>query len=166
MKYVLIVLVIIICILIGIKIKQYFIKRYLLYKDLALFCESIFNEISYNSEKMTCVIENNISVFKNDTNLLLNNYLKYLLNLITLNELKIKIKALLYYLNDAEKEEILNFFVNLGSFTKQEELTRLSSSLLKFRVLVEKSRGDKDKFSNMYLKLFFALGFTIAIVFI
>ena len=65
MKVFLLCLVLGCCILIGLKIKEYFKRRQIFYQNFCVFCEKLQNKISFSNTKIKLIILEEIDVTVN-----------------------------------------------------------------------------------------------------
>lgn len=164
MKFFLLIVVVLCCILIGILIKNHYKRRYDFYNDLCSFCDDTKVMISYTQDKLEEIISKYMVRCKKDFNKFLKNYQKFLKNEISKEEF------ILFkdnnFLKPNEKEDISNFFLELGKMAKEEEVEKLILSKLKFEDRKKILDEENKKYSNMYLKLFVVLGFALFIIFL
>lgn len=166
MKILLIFVVFFCCVLIGILIKKYFVKRQNFFCDLHTFCENLSSDISYNNEKLSIIINKNLSLFNADINLLFNSFNNYLAGQITAQEFIKSFNQKFYYLTEKERSEVVNFFINLGSFAKEEELQKIFNFVNLINPIKKEVIEKNKKFSSLYFKLFLFLGIIFVIIFI
>ncbi|MBE5746505.1 MAG: hypothetical protein E7359_04410 [Clostridiales bacterium] len=167
MKLFLIFTILICCIFIGIVIKNYLLKREKFFTNLLIFLENILNNILFNNEKLVNILNNiNDNLLNNDFKDFIDTYIKNLENKITNKEFESLFKNKFYYLDDFEKNRILQFFNALGSQTKEEEIKKINIFIKEILNLKNESKNKNKKYSNLYLKLFIALGLLFVIIFI
>ena len=166
MRLFLIIIVLFCSILIGIKIKNYFIKREKFFLEVVKLAEIISNEISYRSEKLILIIEKCFNNFDSSLNACLATFRDYLKNIISKQELKNKIKKELNFLNDDEVNLFFNFLFSLGEQTKEEEIINILNYKKRICNFYDDAKIKNNKYSNLYLKLFIVLGLTIGILFL
>lgn len=166
MKLFLILVVFFCCIIIGVLIKKYFVKRQNFFCDLHSFCENLSNDISYNNEKLNLIINKNISIFNSDINGVLILFDSFLLNKITEQEFKQSVNQKLNFLSEKERYEIINFFINMGKYAKEEELQKILNFVSLINPIKDEVTEKNKKFSSLYFKLFLFLGIIFVIIFI
>ncbi|MBQ9792608.1 MAG: hypothetical protein IJW32_02540 [Clostridia bacterium] len=166
MKIFLIIVIILCCVLIGINIKRYFLKRNQFYENLSIFCENLLNEICFNNQKLPLIIENNFGNFNEDFNKLLIFFNELLLDKISKEEFKKKIHKIFSYLNKNEINNFIKFLFSIGTQMKEEEIDKVKNFINFIKIPFNTEREKFKKYSNLYFKLFVALGLVFAIIFI
>ncbi|MBQ3214362.1 MAG: hypothetical protein IJB10_05120 [Clostridia bacterium] len=166
MKIFLIIIIFLCCVLIGINIKSYFIKRKTFYQNLNFFCENLFNEISFNNQKLSIIVRNNFYNFNEDFNTILLSFEDFLLNKISKKDFEKSLNKNLYYLNKTEIKSLLNFLYSIGSQTKEEEIDKIKKFIKHINIPIKEENEKTKKYSTLYFKLFIVLGLAIAIIFI
>lgn len=166
MKFFLIIVVFLCCVLIGFFIKNHFLKRQRFFEDLIKFIEDIVNEISFKNEKLNLIVEKNLDIFCEPLNYSLNLFKNYLDNTMSANELKFALRTKLNFLNEEEIKLFVNFLFSLGGQTKDEEINKLLINKTKLITIYDEAKNKNGKYSSLYFKLFFVLGLTISILFL
>lgn len=164
LKILLLLTIFVCCLLIGLGINNYYKKRKNFYCDLSNFCENCKVHISYANTKLGQIVEKMINEMGRDFGELLENFEKYTKNQIEKEEFFYRNK--LNFLNPSERKDVLDFFLKLGEFDKNEELEKIESSKINFDERKTKTSSDYKKFSSFYLKLFVIIGLAIVIIFI
>lgn len=164
MKIFLLSIIFLCCVIIGVKIFNYYSKRKEFYNQLCIFCEKSKIFISYSQEKLGNIINFKNCDFKNDFYNFLLFYEKYLNNQISLEEFKNYNE--LNFLSNEEKSEVLNFFSGLGNMTREEEIEKIELSNIRFLNSKNSAFDEHKKFSMLYVKLFIIIGFAFVIIFI
>ncbi len=166
MKLILIFTIFFCCVLIGILIKKYYAKRQNFFCDLQTFCENLLNDISYNNEKLNLIINKNLELFNSDINFLFCSFNNLLMGHISLQQFSKSLNQKFNYLTDKERQEVTNFFINLGSLAKEEELQKILNFIALITPMKNENTEKNKKFSSLYFKLFLFLGIIFVIIFI
>ena len=166
MKLFLILTIFFCCVLIGILIKKYYLKRQTFFNDLYLFTQNLSSDISYTSEKLLVILNKNMKLFNSDINFLFLNFSNYINNKISLEEFEKNVNKKFNYLQEKEKFELINFLVTLGNLAKEEELNKSTNFLNIVKSFKVEATEKNKKFSSLYFKLFLFLGITFVVVFI
>lgn len=166
MKVLLLFVIFICCVLIGCSIKNFYKKRKNFFYDFKNFCDDLTNDISYKNEKLEIIVKNKISIYSDDFVLLLNIFLKDIIDEHNIKKFKENIFKQLNFLSKEELNFVTNFFINLGGFSKEEELFQINEIKKEIEKYKNEAFDNNKKFSNLYFKLFFILGLIIVIFFI
>ena len=164
MKIFLVLIIFICCVSIGLAIKQYYLRRQDFYRDLFSFCQNTKVYISYSQAKLSEIIEKNLLNCKKDFLYFLQLFHNYLAGNITKKDFISN--SNLVFLDNEEREEVLNFFCQLGNMAKEEELEKIEVNMQNFERKSRKSQEENKKFSSLYVKLFLVLGLAIIIIFV
>lgn len=166
MRFFLLLTIFICCVIIGLLIKFYFIKRKNFYESLTVFSKNLKNNISFNNEKLNTIISKDINNYSKEFNEFLFIFNEYLKNKKTKIELKKDFENKLNFLSYEEKNILISFLFLLGTQTSEEEVSKINN----FSEIIEKTKEEtiiKSKnYSNLYFKLFLFLGLLIFIIFI
>lgn len=166
MKIFLIIIIILCCFLIGINIKKYFLKRKQFYENIYIFCENLLNEISFNNQKLSLIIKNNFDNFNEDFNKMLFLFNEAILDKISKEEFKKKTCKIFYYLNKNEFNNLTKFLFSIGTQTKEEETDKVKNFINFIKTPLNTESEKVKRYSNLYFKLFIALGLVFAIIFL
>lgn len=155
------------CVLVGIKIKEYFKRRQYFYQNFCNFCETLQNKISFNNQKINLILQEEIdSVGNTDFKKFLLLFLEYTNNQLSTDGFKQQFYKNFNFLNRDEQQEYFSFLVKFGTLSKEEELSNVTNYLLKFNKQLEEIKQSNLKYSNFYFKLFLILGLTFIVIFI
>ena len=155
------------CVLVGLKIKEYLKRRLKFYKNFCSFCETLKNKISFSNDKIASILIEQLQETNDvDFKKFLKVYLDYIQSNISKLEFQKKLSREICFLNKDEQTEVFTFLFNLGSFSKDEEISTISNYLTKISVKIIDLNLKYVKFSNLYLKLFIILGLMLFVIFI
>jgi len=167
MKTYLIILVLIVCIVIGYKIKIYFSIRHNFYKSLIEFAKDYRTCVLSTHEKLILIIEEekqktSNKIFQN----FLDDFEMFIYQKVDKTEFENLQFKNLFFLSKSEISEICNFFCGFGKFDLEEENLRVKDKIISWE---EKSNNlffQERNYGNMALKLFFVFGLFLVVVFI
>lgn len=164
MKIVLLIITFVCIVSIGFMINLYYKKRKDFFCDICSFCDSLKVTISYSQNKLNEIIFDFKKTCSKEFCEFLTNFEKFLENKCSKEQFEkcseIKI------LNDKEKQDVINFFVKLGSLGVEEEVEKIVLNKNIFSKTKEKCEEQQRKLSPLYIKLFVVLALGILIIFL
>lgn len=166
MKFLLLILIFICFVLIGILIKNYFLRCKIFYENLYMFCNVLNLEISFKNEKLNLIIKNNTNKFSDGFVEILKIFNDFLNNKLTKKNCEKQIVKKLNFLSNEEISLFLAFVFSLGEKSKEEELELILNFKKEIEERKQKSIFNNKRYSNLYFKLFLIVGLMIFIIFI
>lgn len=167
MKIFLLIIVLICCILVAFKIKNYFKDRKVFFENLITFCQNIKNKISYQNEKLGLMIKDELnSNYDKGFLEFLKEFQKYINQDIDKNNLKIVLAKKLNFLKDNEIDALFNYILKIGNSFQEEEIEHIIYFEKWANHQLEKINSFNSRFASLYFKLFVILGILIFIIFI
>ena len=163
MKFVLVGIVLLGMGYIGYGLSKFYKKRKRFFEDLTLFCEKLCVDISFSSESLKTIINQNYECFSKDFKIVLNGYLTFLETNGSVLENETLFKKL-NVVKDEEKEAILLFFKNLGRLDACNQVAEINNFKLKFLDLKKGAEEENKKFGSLSLKLLVLLGILVVII--
>lgn len=131
------------------------------------FCQNIKTKISFSNEKLTLLIDEEISNCLDKEFL---SFLKifegYVSKQISKEEFELELKMILNFLKQNEFNFIFSFLKNIGGFYQDEEIEQLTNFEIWLQERLKDTINFNKKFLNVYFKLFIILGLMIFIIFI
>lgn len=162
----LILVVLICCILIGCFISNYYKKRNIFFAELLSFTQFLKTHVKHGNEKLAVVI-NRFSLSDSDNfNNLIFKYELFIDNKLDKIEFESFINNNLLFLKDKEKKTVFNFFITLGNFDEDCELTNLEVFEKNLENLVKFTTNESNKFSPFAIKMSVLIGSLLFIIFI
>lgn len=168
MKIILLAIVLICCFIIAIKIKSFFLIKHTFFKKLLFFCQNMQNSISYQKEKIVCIIDKEFNFNKSDKNfrVFLGILKRYFNCDLTRDEFKKILTQDLFFLNSIDIDVIYNFFISFGNSFQEEELNKINNFKHYLNSCLIKSDEFNKKYVSLYFKLFIIFGIMLFIIFI
>ena len=163
MKFVLVGIVLLGMGYIGYGLSKFYKRRKRFFEDLTLFCEKLCVDISFSSESLKTIINQNYECFSKDFKIVLNGYLTFLETNGSVLENETLFKKL-NVVKDEEKEPILLFFKNLGRLDACNQVAEINNFKLKFLDLKKGAEEENKKFGSLSLKLLVLLGILVVII--
>ena len=163
MKYLLIVVCVVCCIMAGLLCGKHLKKKARFYSDLCLFCEDLMLEIKGKLQTLPNFVSTHKNMFGKEFSLVLDKYEDYLSGKIEQKEFfDLEISSL----SSNEVKDVCVFLMGLGNFLTEEELTKLQVNKSKFQLKSKACDENKNKFYGTYMKLFVVAGVAFAIIFL
>lgn len=163
MKYLLIVVCVVCCIMAGVLCGRYLKKRAKFYSDLCLFCEDLMLEIKGKLQTLPNFVSAHKNMFGKEFSIVLDKYEDYLSGKIEQKEFfDLEISSL----SSNEVKDVCVFLMGLGNFLTEEELAKLQVNKSKFQLKSKACDENKNKFYGTYMKLFVVAGVAFAIIFL
>lgn len=163
MKFVLVGIVLLGMGYIGYGLSKFYKRRKRFFEDLTLFCEKLCVDISFSSESLKTIINQNYECFSKDFKIVLNGYLTFLETNGSVLENETLFKKL-NVVKDEEKEPILLFLKNLGRLDACNQVAEINNFKLKFLDLKKGAEEENKKFGSLSLKLLVLLGILVVII--
>ncbi|MGN0798682.1 MAG: hypothetical protein ACI4L7_03895 [Christensenellales bacterium] len=163
MKYLLIFVCIVCCIMAGLLCGRYLKKRAKFYSDLCLFCEELMLEIRGKLQTLPNFVSTHKGMFGKEFSIVLDKYEKWLAGKI---EQKDFFDIEISFLSGNENKDVCEFLMGLGNFLTEEELAKLEVNKSKFQQKSKTCDESKSKFYGTYMKLFVVAGVMFAIIFL
>ncbi len=163
MKYLLIVVCVVCCIMAGLLCGKHLKKKARFYSDLCLFCEDLMLEIKGKLQTLPNFVSTHKNMFGKEFSLVLDKYEDYLSGKIEQKEFfDLEISSL----SSNEVKDVCVFLMGLGNFLTEEELAKLQVNKSKFQLKSKACDESKNKFYGTYMKLFVVAGIAFAIIFL
>ena len=163
MKYLLIVVCVVCCIMAGLLCGKYLKKKARFYSDLCLFCEDLMLEIKGKLQTLPNFVSTHKNMFGKEFSIVLDKYEDYLSGKIEQKEFfDLEISSL----SSNEIKDVCVFLMGLGNFLTEEELAKLQVNKSKFQLKSKACDESKNKFYGTYMKLFVVAGVAFAIIFL
>ncbi len=163
MKYLLIVVCVVCCIMAGLLCGKHLKKKARFYSDLCLFCEDLMLEIKGKLQTLPNFVSTHKNMFGKEFSLVLDKYEDYLSGKIEQKEFfDLEISSL----SSNEVKDVCVFLMGLGNFLTEEELAKLQVNKSKFQLKSKACDESKNKFYGTYMKLFVVAGVAFAIIFL
>ena len=163
MKYLLIVVCVVCCIMAGLLCGKHLKKKARFYSDLCLFCEDLMLEIKGKLQTLPNFVSTHKNMFGKEFSLVLDKYEDYLSGKIEQKEFfDLEISSL----SSNEVKDVCVFLMGLGNFLTEEELAKLQVNKSKFQLKSKACDENKNKFYGTYMKLFVVAGVAFAIIFL
>ena len=163
MKYLLIVVCVVCCIMAGLLCGKHLKKKARFYSDLCLFCEDLMLEIKGKLQTLPNFVSTHKNMFGKEFSLVLDKYEDYLSGKIEQKEFfDLEISSL----SSNEVKDVCVFLMGLGNFLTEEELAKLQVNKSKFQQKSKACDESKNKFYGTYMKLFVVAGVAFAIIFL
>ncbi len=163
MKYLLIIVCVVCCIMAGLLCGKYLKKKARFYSDLCLFCEDLMLEIKGKLQTLPNFVSTHKNMFGKEFSIVLDKYEDYLSGKIEQKEFfDLEISSL----SSNEVKDVCVFLLGLGNFLTEEELTKLQVNKSKFQLKSKACDESKNKFYGTYMKLFVVAGVAFAIIFL
>lgn len=163
MKYLLIVVCVVCCIMAGLLCGRHLKKKARFYSDLCLFCEDLMLEIKGKLQTLPNFVSTHKNMFGKEFSLVLDKYEDYLSGKIEQKEFfDLEISSL----SSNEVKDVCVFLMGLGNFLTEEELAKLQVNKSKFQLKSKACDENKNKFYGTYMKLFVVAGVAFAIIFL
>ncbi len=163
MKYLLIVVCVVCCIMAGLLCGKYLKKKARFYSDLCLFCEDLMLEIKGKLQTLPNFVSTHKNMFGKEFSIVLDKYEDYLSGKIEQKEFfDLEISSL----SSNEVKDVCVFLLGLGNFLTEEELAKLQVNKSKFQLKSKACDESKNKFYGTYMKLFVVAGVAFAIIFL
>ena len=163
MKYLLIVVCVVCCIMAGLLCGKHLKKKARFYSDLCLFCEDLMLEIKGKLQTLPNFVSTHKNMFGKEFSLVLDKYEDYLSGKIEQKEFfDLEISSL----SSNEVKDVCVFLLGLGNFLTEEELAKLQVNKSKFQLKSKACDESKNKFYGTYMKLFVVAGVAFAIIFL
>ena len=150
---------------IGYGLSRFYKRRKRFFEDLTLFCEKLCVDISFSSETLKTIINQNYENFFKDFKVVLSGYLTYLETNGSTLEAEGLFKKLTI-VKPEEKEAILMFFKNLGRLDVCNQVSEITNFKLKFLDFKKGAEEENKKFGSLSLKLMILLGILVVIILI
>lgn len=138
---------------IGIELGSNYSKKEKFFSELNMFCNMLINNIKFNKNKISVVINDNINNYSSD----LKEYLSCFLN-DKLNDLS--------FINKYQNQKIREFFLGLGSFDTSNEINYINNYKILFEEFLSNSKEENKKYGALYSKLGIMVGLILVILFI
>ena len=164
MKFVLIVLLISICVLIGGKFYFKYKKRLLFFEALVYLCQKFDVEIAFSRQRVQNIITSLDEKLKNNLCGLDKNFLNCISseNLIEKENLFFDIN----FLTDDEKNTIFLFFKSLGRSDMENQLKEIKNFDSKFTAFQTQSNSDYKKYGKLSVKMSIIASLMIVVIFL
>ena len=163
MKYLLIVVCVVCCIMAGLLCGKHLKKKARFYSDLCLFCEDLMLEIKGKLQTLPNFVSTHKNMFGKEFSIVLDKYEDYLSGKIEQKEFfDLEISSL----SSNEVKDVCVFLLGLGNFLTEEELAKLQVNKSKFQLKSKACDESKNKFYGTYMKLFVVAGVAFAIIFL
>ena len=163
MKYLLIVVCVVCCIMAGLLCGKHLKKKARFYSDLCLFCEDLMLEIKGKLQTLPNFVSTHKNMFGKEFSIVLDKYEDYLSGKIEQKEFfDLEISSL----SSNEIKDVCVFLMGLGNFLTEEELAKLQVNKSKFQLKSKACDESKNKFYGTYMKLFVVAGVAFAIIFL
>lgn len=152
------------CSYLGFGLGNYYVRRHKFISDLITFANHLKVEISFAKSNLTQIIESHIEESDANFKSVLKGYRNTLKNsdYITVEVLKNNINTI--YLEENEKEQMLQFFNFLGKSDADNQVEIINKSLNIFNNFLKTSDSEKQKYSGMYKKLGVLIGIFILVI--
>lgn len=163
MKYLLIIVCVVCCIMAGLLCGKHLKKKARFYSDLCLFCEDLILEIKGKLQTLPNFVSTHKNMFGKEFSIVLDKYEDYLSGKIEQKEFfDLEISSL----SSNEVKDVCVFLMGLGNFLTEEELAKLQVNKSKFQLKSKACDESKNKFYGTYMKLFVVAGVAFAIIFL
>ena len=163
MKYLLIIVCVVCCIMAGLLCGKHLKKKARFYSDLCLFCEDLMLEIKGKLQTLPNFVSTHKNMFGKEFSIVLDKYEDYLSGKIEQKEFfDLEISSL----SSNEIKDVCVFLMGLGNFLTEEELAKLQVNKSKFQLKSKACDESKNKFYGTYMKLFVVAGVAFAIIFL
>ena len=144
MKYVILIVIVVICAYIGYGLSLYYSNRLKFFRTLMFLFEKINLEINFSQAKL---ISNFVRCLEN-------------LNEVTKEELFKDLKIL----SEEEKNMIFIFFLSLGKFDVINQTKQLEGQKEEINKFYKNAEQEAKKFGPLYLKLGIIIGLGVALI--
>lgn len=161
MKYILLVIIVLICSYVGYGISKYYSRRTKFFQGLVLLFEKIKLEINFSQSKLISILTNFV-VSNNDVKTLMQNFQKSLENNQKLCEENL-FKGI-KILSQEEKNIIMSYFQSLGKFDVLNQSKQIESEISDLRAFQKNAEIEEKKYASLYFKIGIILGLAIALV--
>ncbi|MDD4815811.1 MAG: hypothetical protein PHQ62_01555 [Clostridia bacterium] len=161
MKYVILVIVVILCGYIGYGLSSYYTNRTKFFKNLELLFEKLNLEINFSQSKLIQIMQN-FSTQNKEVKKLISNFVNCLEY-----DLEIKTDVLfkdIKILNNEEKNVINIFFLSLGKFDVINQTKQLQGQKEQLNLLYKTAEQEAKKFAPLYLKMGIIAGLLLALL--
>ncbi|MDD3232039.1 MAG: stage III sporulation protein AB [Clostridia bacterium] len=162
MKYLILILIVIICGYIGFGLSSYYSNRLKFFKNLELLFEKLCLEINYSQHKLVSIMQD-FSTKNKDVMKLISNYVVCLND----NE-KLTVEALfreIKILNSEEKNILNLFFMSLGKLDVSNQIKQLENQKEQIKRYYQKADEEAKKYVPLYMKLGIIFGLLLALIF-
>lgn len=162
MKWLLIAVVFIVCVIIGFLFSLKYKKRSNFFKALILLSQKLDIGINFSRERLQNLFGSLDEGIKKDLNNLTDNYISYLQKNGELNS--DKLFQGINFLKDYEREIILMFFKMLGRSDVESQSKEIKNFELRFNELACKASEENKKYGGLSLKMGLIIGLMAAVV--
>lgn len=164
MKIVFLMITFVCIILIGVAVNNYYKKRKLFFGDLCAFCDSLKVSISYSQDKVNEIIAG----FKKNCE---KDFLVFLELVEKSSSTQLSKETLqnakeLRFLSQKERQDLANFFCQLGNLGVEEEVEKVELGKNLFLKTKERCDEEQKKLSPLYIKLFVVLALGVLVIFL
>ncbi|MDD2227408.1 MAG: stage III sporulation protein AB [Clostridia bacterium] len=162
MKYLILILIVVICGYIGFGLSSYYSNRLKFFKNLELLFEKLCLEINYSQHKLVSIMQD-FSTKNKDVMKLISNYVVCLND----NE-KLTVEALfreIKILNSEEKNILNLFFMSLGKLDVSNQIKQLENQKEQIKRYYQKADEEAKKYVPLYMKLGIIFGLLLALIF-
>ena len=152
------------CSYLGYGLGNYYVRRHKFIVNLINFANHLKVEISFSKNNLSNIIESHIEESDASFKSVLKGYLGALktTDYITVEVLKKNINTI--YLEENEKEQMLQFFNFLGKSDADNQVEIINKSLNIFNNFLKNSVVEKQKYSGMFKKLGVLIGIFVLII--
>lgn len=164
MKFLLLIILISVCLLVGGKFYFKYKKRFLFFEALVYLCQKFDVEIAFSRQRVQSIVSSLDEKLKNNLCGLDENFL----NCISSENLieKEKLFSNINFLTDDEQNTIFLFFKSLGRSDMENQLKEIKNFENKFSAFQTQSNNDYKKYGKLSLKLSVIASLMIIVIFL
>lgn len=164
MKFIILILIALICIFIGYIFSKKYKTRSNFFQALLYLCQKFDIEINYSRERLKNIFLNLDDKYKKDLKGIDGNYIAFIDKESPLD--KDSLFKNITFLKDSEKELIFSFFKTLGRSDVDSQSKEIKNFQNRFESIANNAQSENKKYGSLSIKLGIIAGLLIVVIFI